>query len=353
MQMELRDNDHGRALILYGPRRSGKSSICKHFLEQQVRPDTWGVHCSLQNATQKSEEAVLIQLADYVSTAFHEQMHSSAPLWQDYTDSDPQTRFKKILQACIAQVPAARLILALDEFGGVLESHKRQTLEFRFFGFWKDLIHEIPQLSLIFVLPTSSHKDLTIGDLSNAFTFATSIPVQFLDTESAEQLLAEPLKEQNIVIQPNTMAKAVTLTAGNPYYVTLLGKQIIDQLNIEIKKTIVTDEDLNYAVEQLIADTANQNFAFHNRELQNMEELRVLEAMIEMMDRSKQVKVQLKKVATWLKLPESVTRQYLDRLRNGLILQEYGSSANPYYSFKIELVRLWLKNNRWFFSSFN
>jgi GTP pyrophosphokinase len=351
MQRELCDSEHGRALILYGPRRSGKSSICKHFLEQQVRPDTWGIHCSLQNTTQKSEEAILLQLADYVGTAFHEQMQGSAPLWQNYADSDPQTRFKKVLQACIAQAPNARLILALDEFGGVLESHKRQILESRFFGIWKDLIYEIPQLSLIFVLPTSSHKNLTTGDFSNAFTFATSVPVQFLDTESAEQLLAEPLKEQSIAIQPNTMAKAVTLTAGNPYYVTLLGKQIIDQLNVETKKTIVTDEDLNYAVEQLVADTANQNFSFHNRELQNIEELRVLQAMIEMMERSNQVKVQRKKIVSWLELPESVTRQHLDRLRNGLILQEHGSTANPYYSFKIELVRLWLKNNRWFFSS--
>ncbi len=353
MQRELGDNDHGRALILYGPRRSGKSSICKHFLEQQVRPDTWGVHCSLQNATQKSEEAVLMQLADYVGTAFHEQMHRSAPAWQNYHDSDPEIRFKKVLQACIAQAPDARLILALDEFGGVLESYKQQILEFRFFGLWKDLIHEVPQLSLIFALPTSSHKDLTIGDFSNAFTFATSIPVQFLDTESAEQLLAEPLNEQDIAIQPGTMAKAVTFTAGNPYYMTLLGKQIIDQLNIETRKTIVTDEDLDYAIEQIIADTANQNFAFHNRELQNIEELRVLETMIELMKQSKQTKVQLKKIAARLGLPDSVTQQYLDRLRNGLILQKHGPIANPYYSFKIELVHLWLKNNRWFFSSLN
>ncbi len=351
MQRELCNSEHGRALILYGPRRSGKSSICKHFLEQQVRPEAWGALCSLQNATQKSEEAILLQLADYVGTAFHEQLQGSVPLWQDYADSDPQIRFKKVLQACIAQARNARLILALDEFGGVLEAHKQRALEFRFFSLWKDLIHELPQLSLIFALPNSSHKELTAGDFSNAFTFATSILVQFLDTESAKQLLAEPLKEQNIVIQPNTMAKAVTLTAGNPYYIALLGKQIIDQLNVEINKTIVTDEDLNYAVEQLIADTANQNFAFHNRELQNTEELRVLEAMIEMMERSKQVKVQRKKIASWLELPESVTRQHLDRLRNGLILQEHGSTANPYYSFKIELVRLWLKNNRWFFSS--
>jgi len=41
----------------------------------------------------------------------------------------------------------------------------------------------------------------------------------------------------------------------------------------------------------------------------------------------------------------------LERLRNGLILEEYvSSSANPYYAFKIELVKRWMTRNRWFFS---
>ena len=36
MQRELCEGEQGKALILYGPRRSGKSSIIKNFLEPKV-----------------------------------------------------------------------------------------------------------------------------------------------------------------------------------------------------------------------------------------------------------------------------------------------------------------------------
>src|SRR5579859_1747677 len=36
MQRELCDAAEGRALLLYGPRRSGKSSLCKQFIERDI-----------------------------------------------------------------------------------------------------------------------------------------------------------------------------------------------------------------------------------------------------------------------------------------------------------------------------
>ena len=94
----------------------------------------------------------------------------------------------------------------------------------------------------------------------------------------------------------------------------------------------------------------NQNFVYLNREIQNIEELNILKAIVEITTHSNQSKVQLKKIASWLDLPNHVTKQHLERLRNGLILQENGPFSNPYYSFTIELVRLWLTHNNWFFS---
>src|SRR5437764_10460868 len=109
MQRELCDSKQGKALILYGPRRSGKSSMCKNFLERQVRPPFWSVLFSLQNAVQQNEETILMQLAEKVHEQFSKQLQHSAPDWHEYSDSDPQMRFRRFLQNCIAQVPDARL----------------------------------------------------------------------------------------------------------------------------------------------------------------------------------------------------------------------------------------------------
>jgi (p)ppGpp synthase/HD superfamily hydrolase len=348
MQRELCEGDQGKAMILYGPRRSGKSSICKHFLEHHVHPPFWHAMFSFQNASRLTEETILRQLAEKVCQKFREQLHHNAPEWQHFNEIDPQARFRKILQHCIAQAPETRLILALDEFGGALEAYDKHFIEASFITFWKDLMSEIPQLSLIFALPTSSHRTLT-REFTNAFSFAEPVKVIFLDKESAEHLLVDPLKDQNIIIHPETVDLATTLTAGNPYYITLIGYQIIQQLNLDIYKQYVNDDDIHTVKEYLIGGGFNQNFDFLRREISN-EELSTLESIVEITRSSNQSQVQLKKIARKLNWSFSHTKRHIDRLRNGLILQLEGPTANPYCSFTIDLVRQWLENNYWFFT---
>ncbi len=349
MQRELCDGQQGKALIIYGPRRSGKSSICKNFLEQQVHPPYWSTLFSLQNAVQQNEETILLQLAGKVHEQFAKQLHQSVSGWEEYNDPDPQLRFRRFLQNCIAQVPDSRLILALDEFGGVIESFEQKVLEYRFFTYWKELMSTIPQLSLILALPTSSHSTLTSRKFVNVFSFAQPLPLTFLDTKSAQHLLVDPLREQNIGIHPNTLALALRISGGSPYYMTLIGQQLIHYLNKEIHQQHIADVDLRMVVDQLIEKGASQNFDFLREELQSNVEARILEGFIELTSRTKESKVQYKKLAAWLNMPPSIVRRHLDRLRIGLILDENGPLSNPYYSFKIELVRSWLTRNRWFF----
>nr|MBA2678516.1 TGS domain-containing protein [Ktedonobacteraceae bacterium] len=67
MERELCAGEQGKALMLYGPRRSGKSSICKNFIEHEVKPPFWGVFFSLQAALEQNEEALFSQLANEIS----------------------------------------------------------------------------------------------------------------------------------------------------------------------------------------------------------------------------------------------------------------------------------------------
>ena len=349
MQRELCEGQQGKAIVLYGPRRSGKSSICKNFLARQVQSPYWGVLFSLQNFTQHSEAAILGQLAAKICEEFNDQLQMLAPGWDQYSDGDPQLRFRRVVQDCIAQLPGSHLVLALDEFGGVIESYQKNILAPRFFTFWKELMSEVPQLSLILALPTSAHSILSSWEFGNAFSFAEPLPVMFLDTKSAEHLLIDPLRDQNIEVYPTTVALAVKLTGGNPYFMTLIGQQLIDQLNQESDKQLVTDDDLRIVVDHLIEAGSNQNFVYLRRELQKDDEFRILEGLVQLTTRSNQSKIQLKKIAAHLNLPITLTRQHLERLRNGLILQENGPISNPFYSFTIELMRLWLAHNHWFF----
>jgi (p)ppGpp synthase/HD superfamily hydrolase len=350
MQRELCDAEEGRALVLYGPRRSGKSSLCKQLIERYMHAPSWGVLYSLQNARKQTEATILMQLAERVGEVFQENFQRVAPSWDDYRDSDPQARFKRFLKRCIEQAPDSRLILVLDEFGGAVDSVEKHILGFRFFTFWKELHNSIPQLSLLFALPTSSHHTLSAKPLAHTFSFAQPMEMTFLDSESARRLLSDPLRDLNVAIHPNTMARAVMLTGGNPYYLTLIGQQLIFVLNRDLQKQVVSDNDLNQVIEKIIADRTSQNFDFLKSELVYNEEFLLLEKMADLLTGSDLQEAQLKKIAFRAEMPASVARRYLDRLCMGLILNQSGPPSNPIYSFKIELVRRWLTYNRSFFA---
>ena len=349
MQRELCDGERGKTLILYGPRRSGKSSLCRNFLDLQVKQPFWGVHVSLQNSTHQSDEMILASLCREIAFQFRLQLGQPGLDWSNYQEDDALLRFRHILQDYCAQFSHARLVLVLDEFGGALDAYEYGLLSYRFFAFWKELMNDVLHFSLILALPTSSHTVLTRA-FSHAFSFAETLPVVFLDTQSAEQLLVDPLQDQHILIRPHTVTLATKLTGGNPYYMTLIGQCLLHLLNREKEKQLVTDDDLHLVVQQLIEEGSYQNFDFLRSELQCPEEFLILQAIVELSSKGPPT-VQLKRIASWLHLPDHIVRQHLDRLRIGLILQENGPTSNPFYSFRIDLLRLWLARNRWFFTA--
>jgi hypothetical protein len=354
MQRELCSGENGKALILYGPRRSGKSSLCKNFLERCARPPHWYVFSSLHNMKGQSEETILRSLAEKVSEQLQKQLHVPSHCWEDYYDSDPQRRFSRLVQDCLTQVSGSRLLLILDEFGETFMSYEQGYLAQRFFTYWRDLISEISQLSLVFVLPTVSYTFVKSSTLASAFSFTQSHGVEFLDEESAAQLLVDPLSAQGIAVLPRVLKQIMHLTGRNPYYLSLIGMQLITQLNDEPQKTVITDDDLQVAVAHFIETDSTQNFSFYQDEIRNHDERRIIEAIVEQTDSTGQPTVSLRRLASRLQQSEESIRPHVERLRAGLLLKEHPhqrSASLSSYSFTIELVRRWMACNHWFFSS--
>ncbi|GCE47314.1 (p)ppGpp synthase/HD superfamily hydrolase [Thermosporothrix hazakensis] len=353
LKMELCDAEYGKAILLYGPRRSGKTSLCRNFLERYVMPPHWYTFYSLQNVVGWADELVLRRIADEIARSFSCCFHLAPPVldWSD--QKDMYTIFREFVQQCTRQAPASRFILVLDEFGGALDSYQNGRLSSHFFDLWRQLMDDCPQLSLLIALPTRAHTMLTSNDFANVFSFAQSMPVSFLDQESAGQLLVHPLREQHVRLAPQALSYMMHLTGGNPYYLSLLGLQLIFYLNVETEKNYVVAEDIEYVVRDIIGAQSTQNFIFYSRELQDSKEATILEAIVELTEMNKRETVTVKQLASFLTLSPLDIRSRLERLRNGLILDEYISkkgSLNPYYAFKIELVRRWMARNRWFFN---
>src|SRR5207244_9911771 len=106
--------------------------------------------------------------------------------------------------------------------------------------------------------PTNSQHNLTSRKIVNVLSFAQPPPLTFLDTKSAQHLLVDPLREQNLGIHPNTLALALRISGGSPYYMTLIGQQLIHYLNKEIHQQHIADVDLRMVVDQLIENGTSQ-----------------------------------------------------------------------------------------------
>ena len=351
---ELCEGSEGKAVVLYAPRRSGKSSLCKNFLTRHIAPPAWGVFYSLQGVTGFNEERILSDMADEIGASFQEHFNRPAPEWEVLGQSDVQMCFRRFIQRCLERAPGTRLVLVLDEFGGALQAYTDGVLELRFFTYWRELLSEISQMSLLLALPTSSHALLASEKFANVFSFAQKLPMPFLDQASAERLLTGPLRELRVLISSRTVHKAVQLTGGNPYYMALIGMHFVHLLNAHAQKQQVTDEDLQLAIDHIIEAGGEQNFSYYRQELHGELEPPILSAMLEITSYSKRTMVSLRQLAKNLGLPEREIRPALERLRNGLILDEHVGGRNinnPEYSFKIDLVRLWLMRNSWLLQS--
>lgn len=351
---ELCEGSEGKAVVLYAPRRSGKSSLCKNFLSRHISPPAWGVFYSLQGVTGFNEERILRDMADAIGASFQEHFNRPAPEWESLGQSDVQICFRRFIQRCLERAPGSRLVLVLDEFGGALQAYTDGVLELRFFTYWRELLSELSQVSLLLALPTSSHILLASEKFANVFSFAQKLPMPFLDQASAERLLTEPLRELRVLISSRTVHQTVQLTGGNPYYMALIGMHFVRLLNAHAQKQQVTDEDLQLAIDHIIEAGGEQNFSYYRQELHGELEPRILGAMLEIMSYSKHMMVSLRQLTKNLGMPEREIRPALERLRNGLILDEHiggRNTSNPEYSFKIDLVRLWLMRNSWLLQS--
>ena len=125
---------------------------------------------------------------------------------------------------------------------------------------------------------------------------------------------------------------------------------MIFQLNRDVQKQVVGDNELKQVTEKITADRTSQNFDYLRSELVYGEERMLLEKMIDLLENSDMKEAQLKKIASAAGMSASVARRYLDRLHMGLILNKGGPLSNPIYSFKIELVRRWMTHNHSFFA---
>ncbi len=245
---ELR-NPSTNALVLYGQRRIGKTSLLMQ-LQRTLPMDTFvPVYFDLHDQTTSPLGSVLADLADTV--ALQMQMASPKSTLFDHRGHYFQRTFLPQLYNTLGD--NRRLVFLLDEFDVLEQIAKTETLETaaakELFPFLRKVMGEDPRPAFVFVVGRQA------DDLSRDFmaTFKTSLvrEVWILNREEAESLIRQAEVNQTLHFTDGAVARILALTNSHPYLTQLLCQRLWERAYRKGTASVPLIE------EQTVDDTVN------------------------------------------------------------------------------------------------
>ena len=248
----------GKSVVIYGQKRTGKSSILYH-LERQLADRFIPVKFSIGDiANEPSVKTFLYTIVQKLSNAlvehFPEFEEAERPSLSDLTQS-PELVFYDYMDSVIRKLKrdqrSARFILLLDEFSYLYSGIWAETLPRTFMRFWKALL-ERGYFSAVLVGQDSMPR--FIDEFPNEFQVSQPERVTYLAEEDARRLIVEPIQIPETGesrYRGRAVERLLQLTSGSPYYIQIFCNRLVEYMNRN-KAIYVTDADIERVKQDLL-----------------------------------------------------------------------------------------------------
>ena len=219
------------AIMLYGHRRMGKSSILRN-LGTHFGGDTVLVYFDMQRVgiVQNTAELLFNAALKIYDTLEEAGMSGlTEPQLADFAGSWANG-FNAFLRRVEKVLSGKRLIFAIDEFELIEKNIADEKVEKRFLLYLRGLIQGVDWLTFVFA---GLHTlDETTKDYWNPFYGSVEmIKVSCLSHADARLLIENPAGDFIIDYEPEATALIIELTNGQPYLVQLLCRRLVNRLN--------------------------------------------------------------------------------------------------------------------------
>lgn len=238
-------------LMLYGPRRCGKSSFLLN-LPRLLPSDLIPIFLDLQSAAFTTDDAGFCQ---GLVRAIHRDSRSqgiampNTPARQDFLEN-PYITLETWLESALPSLgDDRRLLLNLDEFEKIGSAIKVGKLTEDLFNELRHLIQHYDQLGFLF----SGVQTLDeIGPNWSSY-FISIIPMEmlYLEPDEAYDLLTNPGPDFSLRYDTDVIDQILTLTRGQPYLLQLIGSALVDQAN-QKQTQLVTPDLLQSAIQSAL-----------------------------------------------------------------------------------------------------
>lgn len=270
----IRDShSQNKCLVIFGQKRSGKSSILYH-LKLELQQDKNLLILDIGNIGSILDEKsstpflyqILLTIIRKLQYAIEDKVEEGYGLisinlptdYDFYGHPSPLTLFKDIFERFkratnkIDGWKQIRVVLLIDEFSYIYSQIVSNRISGEFMKNWKALLQENFFSAVLVgqdVMPKFKQK------FPNEFGIIQDERVSYLKNEDAIKLIDEPIrigdKQGRSRYVEKAIERIVDLTAGNPFYIQIICNRLVEYMNRKQAK-LVTKSDVEQVKSELI-----------------------------------------------------------------------------------------------------
>jgi len=251
---EVTNGPLGQCFVLYGQKRSGKSSVLRQ-LEKRLRPPNLAVHLSLGTIDTARAERSFVQAC--IDSLYERLVHDFDMIdvvehnWpRDHqVESSPIESFRRSVRASTSLLEArkgwreVRPIFLIDEFTYVYEYIREGLLTPAFMRQWKSLLES---RTFDAVLVGQDTMPRFKEAYPNEFGVTHDERISYLSGEEARALAQDPIMMGNESrYKGASLDRLISLTAGSAFYLQIFCDRLVQHLNrnrlVFITESVVGD----------------------------------------------------------------------------------------------------------------
>jgi len=339
----LDDGRKAALIVLFGERRSGKSSILYQIQNGQLGEAFLPIFVDMQiMAGIASEAEFFSRLITDTGKALGKEAPKITSNILRPDDSNAAEGFRQFLWALKEHFPGRAPLLLIDEYEILENKITEGCLSRNVLTFFGGLL-ESEQVSFVFTgsKRLESHNAELWG--SELLQKATSRKISFLTRDDTTRLVTQPL-ENKVTFAPEVLEQIYALTAGQPFYTQLICQNLVYHLN-EVKKHVVEKADLEKVVEGILENPPPQlifNWGEHSPE--HKLTLALLAEFSQKPGRylsTASIRHRIKQSKLDIVLNEAKLKTWL----TDLCKDEYLLQQDYRFSFRLDLFRRWIRHD--------
>jgi HEAT repeat protein len=332
-------------LILHGERRMGKTSILYQLLNRPPTPQHICVFFSLELPPPKSLGDLFYNMARKIR---HEMTRFDLtppdPVKGDFRDA-PQRSFLGFCESVESTLGDRKLLVMIDEIDILIDKVEKGVLSEDVFHFIRGLMQHSDSIAFI-VTGAYKVREMLKDNRSILFNMARPYRISYLHQSGAEALIVEPVAEY-LMYDGLVVNKILRVSACHPYFVQYICDSLVKLARTK-RKNFVALLDLDVVLHDVIQDnTGNLHKAVY-APLTGPEQ-DALAALASVTDDYRifvppdVVAQELDKYKLGLAKPDLLDALHSLRERDLVVDQRVGQSLQ--YGFKMDLIRMWLRQN--------